>query len=86
MHDGSLHTLEEVVDFYDNGGHQNELLSPLIKKLNLTKKEKRQLIDFMKTLTGENLNLIVLDAISTPVGDLSSKDPSWGNEKGMGYD
>ena len=35
---------------------------------------------------GENLNLIVLDAISTPVGDLSSKDPSWGNEKGMGYD
>ena len=86
MHDGSLHTLEEVVDFYDNGGHQNELLSPLIKKLNLTKKEKHQLIDFMKTLTGENLNLIVLDAISTPVGDLSSKDPSWGNEKGMGYD
>ena len=40
----------------------------------------------MKTLTGENLNLIVLDAISTPVGDLSSKDPSWGNKKGMGYD
>ena len=86
MHDGSLHTLEEVVDFYDKGGHQNELLSPLIKKLNLTKKEKHQLIDFMKSLTGENLNLIVLDAISTPVGDLSSKDPSWGNKKGMGYD
>ena len=36
MHDGSLKTLEEVVDFYDKGGIPNKNLDPNIKKLHLT--------------------------------------------------
>ena len=53
MHDGSQKTLEEVVDWYDKGGHPNPYLSKDIKKLNLTDQEKKDLVEFMKALTGE---------------------------------
>ena len=52
MHDGSQATLEEVVDWYDKGGHPNPYLSDKVKKLNLTKQEKADLVAFMKALTG----------------------------------
>ena len=53
MHDGSQATLEEVVDWYDKGGHPNAQLDEKIKKLNLTDQEKADLVAFMKSLTGE---------------------------------
>lgn len=53
MHDGSLKTLEEVVDHYDKGGIKNPYLSEKIKPLNLTKQEKADLIAFLKALSGE---------------------------------
>lgn len=53
MHDGSQATLEEVVEWYDKGGHPNPNLSDKIKKLNLTKQEKADLVAYMKSLTGE---------------------------------
>jgi len=53
MHDGSLKTLEEVVEWYDKGGHPNPNLSDKIKKLNLTAQEKKDLVAYMKALTGE---------------------------------
>jgi cytochrome c peroxidase len=53
MHDGSQQTLEEVVEWYDKGGHPNPHLSDKIKKLNLTKEEKADLVAYMKALTGE---------------------------------
>ncbi|MGC3965999.1 MAG: cytochrome c peroxidase [Pirellulales bacterium] len=53
MHDGSQATLEEVVDFYDKGGHANPHLSKRVLKLNLTAQEKADLVEFMKALTGE---------------------------------
>lgn len=53
MHDGSQATLEEVVDFYDKGGHANPWLSKRIVKLNLTAEERKDLVEFMKALTGE---------------------------------
>jgi len=53
MHDGSLKTLEEVVEWYDKGGHPNPYLSKDIKKLNLTDQEKKDLVEYMKALTGE---------------------------------
>jgi cytochrome c peroxidase len=31
MHDGSLKTLEEVVAFYNKGGHRNPWISPAIQ-------------------------------------------------------
>lgn len=52
MHDGSQKTLEEVVEWYDKGGHPNPNLSDKIKKLNLTKQEQTDLVEYMKALTG----------------------------------
>jgi cytochrome c peroxidase len=51
MHDGSLATLEEVVDFYVKGGEPNAHLSPLIRKLELTKTDEADLVEFLKALT-----------------------------------
>jgi cytochrome c peroxidase len=53
MHDGSLKTLEEVVDFYDKGGRPNKNLDERMKKLNLTAAEKKDLVEFLKALSGE---------------------------------
>ncbi|MFC1758207.1 cytochrome-c peroxidase [Planctomycetota bacterium] len=54
MHDGSVKTLEEVIDIYDKGGIPNEHLSSQnIRKLELTKLEKADLLAFMvEGLTG----------------------------------
>jgi len=53
MHDGSLKTLEEVVEHYDKGGVKNPYLDRRIKPLNLTKQEKSDLVAFLKALGGE---------------------------------
>jgi cytochrome c peroxidase len=53
MHDGTLRTLPEVVDFYDRGGHTNPHLDDEIRPLRLTRDEKRALVAFLKTLSGE---------------------------------
>ena len=53
MHDGSLKTLEEVVEFYNKGGVKNRNLDENIKALNLTDQEKRDLVAFLKALSGE---------------------------------
>ncbi len=42
MHDGSLATLEDVVDFYDGGGNANPHQDPLIEALGLEEGEKRR--------------------------------------------
>ncbi len=52
MHDGSQKTLEEVVEWYNKGGHPNQWLDEKIKPLNLTDQEKQDLVAFMKALTG----------------------------------
>jgi len=57
FHDGSAKTLEEVVEIYDRGGTKNLYLDPKIKPLRLTKQEKADLVEFMKSLTGEPLNI-----------------------------
>ena len=53
MHDWALKTLEEAVEFLDQGGGSNPNLSPLMKPLNMTAKEKADLVAFLKALTGE---------------------------------
>ena len=52
MHDGSIATLEEVVEWYDKGGHPNPQLSDKIRPLSLTAGEKADLVEFMKACTG----------------------------------
>jgi cytochrome c peroxidase len=58
MHDGSLKTLEEVVDFYDKGGIPNKNLDERMKPLNLTAQEKADLVEFLKALNGEGWQTI----------------------------
>jgi cytochrome c peroxidase len=48
MHDGSLKTLEDVVDYYDKGGFANAQLDEEIFPLKLTAEEKKDLITFLK--------------------------------------
>jgi len=70
MHNGSLSTLENVVRFYNQGGVSNELLDPLIKPLDLTENEITELVEFLKALTGSNVNILVSDAYAAPIGDM----------------
>ena len=53
MHDGSLPSLEGVVDFYDRGGKSNPHLDRLIQPLRLTPQEKEALVEFMRSLSGK---------------------------------
>jgi cytochrome c peroxidase len=53
MHDGSLRTLEDVIDFYDGGGRPNPRLDPRIRPLGLTEREKSDLLAFLRSLEGE---------------------------------
>ncbi|MDA2930040.1 cytochrome-c peroxidase [Acidobacteria bacterium AH-259-O06] len=54
MHDGSLQTLKEVVDFYIGGGNSNTHLSRHIRALGfLTGPERAGLAVFLEALTGE---------------------------------
>ena len=53
MHDGSLKTLEEVVEHYDKGGIKNQWLNQRMKPLKLTKEDKADLVAFLKALSGE---------------------------------
>jgi cytochrome c peroxidase len=52
MHDGSIATLEDVVEFYAKGGVQNPYQDPRVRLLDLTATEKRQLVAFLRALSG----------------------------------
>ena len=69
MHNGSLATLREVVEFYNRGGIANETLDPSIKPLQLTDKEIDDLTAYLKTLTGDNVEELVGDAFAAPIGN-----------------
>lgn len=62
MHDGSLSTLEEVVEFYDKGGDDNPEKDLLLKPLDLSEHEQKALVAFLKTLTGDNIKLLEQEA------------------------
>ena len=63
MHNGTFDTLEEVVEFYNKGGEANwteytfgiDNKSKRMKKLNLTDPEKKDLVAFLKSLSGEEV-------------------------------
>jgi cytochrome c peroxidase len=67
MHDGSVATLENVIEIYSQGGRKietgpdagdgraNPLKSGLIVKIDLTPQEKADLLAFLKTLTDESV-------------------------------
>ena len=47
MHDGSQVTLDQVVQWYHQGGHANPFLSDKIKKLDLSPQQQQDLVAFM---------------------------------------
>jgi cytochrome c peroxidase len=53
MHNGVFQSLEDILDFYDRGGGAVSGKSPLIQPLGLTAQDKRDLLAFLQTLTGE---------------------------------
>jgi cytochrome c peroxidase len=53
MHDGSLATLEEVIEHYNSGGHPSATKSNFVGPMNLTEEEKTSLFNFLATLTEE---------------------------------
>ncbi len=69
MHDGSLSSLREVVEFYNAGGIANELLDPLLRPLDLSENEIDDLVAFLLALSGDNVDTLVADAFAAPVGD-----------------
>lgn len=59
MHDGCFSTLEEVVDYYNDGGFKNPNLHPLMKPLHLSKEDKQALVAFLKALSGDGWQEVV---------------------------
>ncbi|MDM8566575.1 cytochrome c peroxidase [Candidatus Halobeggiatoa sp. HSG11] len=65
MHNGAFYTMEEVVDFYDRGGVDEEgrttgwpdNKSPLIKPLGLTDSEKEDLLAFIEAFSGDEVTI-----------------------------
>lgn len=96
MHDGSLATLRDVVDHYNNGGVTvatdpvNDFLSGGIRPLDLTEQEKTDLVAFLEALTSpqyaaQQAQKAALDpaACSTPTNKLAAApagDPAKGTQ------
>ena len=70
MHNGTLRTLRQVVEFYNRGGIKNELLDPLIQPLGLSEAEIESIVAFLNSLTGSNVDELVADALTQPVGNV----------------
>lgn len=70
MHDGSLLTLKEVVEFYNNGGEDNPYKDPMIQPLRLNATEIAELVSFMEALTGANVKQLEIEARSAYVDKL----------------
>jgi len=51
MHDGSMATLEEVVEYYDRGGNPNSHLDVELRPLHLSAEEKAHVVLFLRSLS-----------------------------------
>jgi cytochrome c peroxidase len=54
LHDGSAATLHDVIKLYEKGGIDRPSRSPAISPLELTERDRMDLVAFLETLTGEN--------------------------------
>ena len=62
MHDGSLATLEDVIEFYAKGGIDNPGRDALLRRLEMTVQDKRALAGFLRTLASEEHRRLVQKA------------------------
>ena len=68
MHDGSLATLADVVRYYAGGGVPHDGLDPLIGPFALSERDVADLVAFLESLTGSNVEALARDARSAPIG------------------
>lgn len=54
MHDGSISTLDQVIDHYETGGAAHHNKSAILKPFILSDREQEQLVSFLKTLTDDS--------------------------------
>lgn len=85
MHDGSMSSIREVVEFYNRGGIANPNLDPLITPLHLSDTEIAELVAFLESLTGSNADQLVADAYAAPIGDTGTEDDETDNEVGGNF-
>ena len=57
MHNGTMATLAEVVDFYDAGGGDDPLKDARIRPLGLVPSEKADLVAFLESLSGDSFDI-----------------------------
>tara|TARA_R110002096_G_scaffold249624_2_gene441985 strand:- start:990 stop:2072 length:1083 start_codon:yes stop_codon:yes gene_type:complete len=57
MHNGTIATLAEVVDFYNAGGGSDPLKDPRVRPLGLSQEEKSELIAFLEALSGASFDI-----------------------------
>jgi len=80
FHDGSAATLETVIRFYIKGGNHNQNRDWQLEPINLTEGEQRDLIEFLKSLTGDDTRRMVESGTSDlqrpafDVGQLNIRD------------
>ncbi len=75
MHNGVFETLEEVIDFYNEGGGDDENKSPFIEPLGLTDDEKFDLLEFLESLSGDEIRIVTPELPAYEVM-LSSERPN----------
>jgi cytochrome c peroxidase len=59
MHDGSLGTLMDVVDYYNAGGSRDPDADSFVAPLNLTYTQKKALVAFLRSLTSEDIDVVI---------------------------
>lgn len=59
MHNGKLATLEDVLNHYGNVGKLKGNLSPSLTDVALSKRDKANIVEFLKTLTGDPVNIVI---------------------------
>lgn len=57
MHNGSMATLDEVLDHYEDGGKKRPSLSPEMKPITLNAQERADLVAYLNTLQGPPLDV-----------------------------
>ena len=73
MHNGLFGTLEEVVEFYDQGGGHDDPLAAELDPLALSGRQKRDLVTFLESLS--SVPPVTVDAIAVP--QIYEPIPDW---------
>ena len=55
MHNGAFKTIKEVVSFYNRGAGEDPAKDPLLRPLGLKQPEMDDLVEFLMSLTGDQI-------------------------------